>query len=54
MGIFLGTSSTPSDQLPQEEVRTHESIEAEEEAEVDPGVVGDVGCESELSARGES
>ncbi len=53
-GEFPGTSPTPSHQLPQEEVWTHEPVEAEEEAEVGAGVVAEVGLKSESGARGES
>ena len=44
MGVFLldcrlCASPAPSDQLPQKEVRSYESAEAQEEAEVEDGAV---------------
>ena len=50
----LGTPPTPSDELPQEEVRTHQPVEAEEEAQVDEEIAGGGGeKEVEVGERAE-
>jgi len=50
--FVLGTSATPSHQLPEEEMWTHEPVEAEEEAEVDAGAKVWADLESRWDVRG--
>ena len=44
LSCLTGSSSSASDQLPEEEVRSHEPVEAEEEAQVDGETALGEGC----------